>query len=866
MRMKYFIAIALVLLLILTSGYFSLRISNTAGGSPIQHVVLIMMENKNYSQIIGNYGAAPYLNSLAGKYALLTNYYATAHPSLPNYLSITGGSNFGITSDCLPSTTCITSRSSIFSLLMSHNLSWKIYAQTMPSNCFLSSSNNYSVYHNPAVYYSSIRTACGKYDVPMGSFASGSGNNLYNDAKDGTLANFSMIIPNLCYDMHNLSCTISKGDDFLSELVPILQSGPQNASTIIIITWDEALETDTSNGGGHVPAIIVGPPNLVNYGSFDTFYNHYSTLATIEDIFNLGNLGENDANAVPMSAIIPSLTSQSSTTTTTSVATTTTSSITTTDLTSSGTSNLAIDGYANCRSDGPSCTVTLTTSNSNNLIIAVTSQGSSVAADTPFAPGLVFINRIDYTANTHAIEESYAIAQNPLSSVPVTCSDSGGFNTECIVFGISGVNTSIPFDPNSGLPATNSGTSDTASASISTSNSNDMLLEYVVMTGSSTILPPPGFTSLGPVQNGGPTSGGAESISTTLTNEQLTAKLGDSQPWAMIADAVEASNVIPTTTYSSSTTSLNSSLSLTNSTSAATSSTTIATNSTSSASSTTTTISTSSSFNPFGIDGYGTCRSNGPSCSVTLKTIYANDVIIAITTQGGATPANTPTAPDLKFANRIDYITKSHAIEESYAIAYNSLVSETIICSVSGSGFNTECIVFGISGANINSPFDSNNSLPAFNFGNGNSASVTISTSNANDMVLGYVVATGNIILSQASGFSIIGIPQSGQPTTAGEYEISSSTISENVVTYQLGDYQPWAMIADAITKAPSQPTVVASLPSASSISAALMSAFSILTGLILFLHFSFPQQICSSNKMKQWSMLSRTRYPRVIH
>ena len=67
----------------------------------LDHVFLIMMENHGYSQIIDN-PSAPYINYLARTDNLATNYYAIAHPSLNNYLEITGGSNFGVQSDNAP--------------------------------------------------------------------------------------------------------------------------------------------------------------------------------------------------------------------------------------------------------------------------------------------------------------------------------------------------------------------------------------------------------------------------------------------------------------------------------------------------------------------------------------------------------------------------------------------------------------------------------------------------------------------------------------------------------------------------------------------------------------------------------------------
>jgi len=64
------------------------------------HVVVVVMENTSASSIIGNTSQAAYINSLAGSNAYSTNNFAITHPSLPNYLALTGASTFGITSDC----------------------------------------------------------------------------------------------------------------------------------------------------------------------------------------------------------------------------------------------------------------------------------------------------------------------------------------------------------------------------------------------------------------------------------------------------------------------------------------------------------------------------------------------------------------------------------------------------------------------------------------------------------------------------------------------------------------------------------------------------------------------------------------------
>jgi len=75
---------------------------NVPAGVPhLDHVFLIMMENHAYAQIVGN-PDSPFTNAYMKSVNAATNYFAVAHPSLTNYLEITGGSNFGILNDNSP--------------------------------------------------------------------------------------------------------------------------------------------------------------------------------------------------------------------------------------------------------------------------------------------------------------------------------------------------------------------------------------------------------------------------------------------------------------------------------------------------------------------------------------------------------------------------------------------------------------------------------------------------------------------------------------------------------------------------------------------------------------------------------------------
>jgi len=71
------------------------------GIAPLDHVVIIMMENHGYAEVTGNPNM-PFLNAFAKKSASASNYYAVAHPSLTNYLEVVGGSNFGVLNDHSP--------------------------------------------------------------------------------------------------------------------------------------------------------------------------------------------------------------------------------------------------------------------------------------------------------------------------------------------------------------------------------------------------------------------------------------------------------------------------------------------------------------------------------------------------------------------------------------------------------------------------------------------------------------------------------------------------------------------------------------------------------------------------------------------
>lgn len=265
--------------------YYNHKNSPTAHVPKLDHVVLIVMENHSLNGIIGSQ-SAPYLNELADKYALAENYYSTAHPSLPNYIQLTSGTNAGISSDCSPPRPgCQADVKNIADLIEAAGRNWKEYAQGMPEACATTNHGRYAVKHNPFVYYPDISNnaaRCRSHVVPLSQLA--------DDLSANNLPDYSFITPDMCNDMHD--CLVPTGDQWLSGIVPeIINSTAFSKNSLLVITWDEG--AGLSN---HIPTILAGSAIKRSYVS-KKYYSHYSLLRTIEKSWGLPALTANDRSA-----------------------------------------------------------------------------------------------------------------------------------------------------------------------------------------------------------------------------------------------------------------------------------------------------------------------------------------------------------------------------------------------------------------------------------------------------------------------------------------------------------------------------------------------------------------------------------------
>jgi len=249
---------------------------------------VILMENKEAGDVLGS-SSAPYLNRLAHTYTTATGYYGIAHPSLPNYLALIGGSTFGINSDC---TGCHVSATNLVDQLSAAGVSWRAYMDGLPRPCSSAgSSAQYAKKHDPFMYFDDVRRSAARCAnvVP--------GSQLTSDLRTG-LPSFVWITPGLCNDTHD--CGVRTGDRYLSRLVPkvLPRLGPRGA---LFVLWDEG----TSNRGccrlahgGHIPAVLAGPSARRKF-TLRTPVDHYSMLRAIEDAFGASHLRGAGSSSTP---------------------------------------------------------------------------------------------------------------------------------------------------------------------------------------------------------------------------------------------------------------------------------------------------------------------------------------------------------------------------------------------------------------------------------------------------------------------------------------------------------------------------------------------------------------------------------------
>lgn len=248
-----------------------------------QHVVLVMEENQLYNTVVGNTAAWPHLNTLMKAGALANNYYANAHPSIPNYFMLTTGQT--VTFD--DTSTKVWDVDSIARRMLSAKVSFKVYAEGIKQGYVGGNTGLYVIRHDPFAMLSDVASnpqVANQVIQPFSQFTT--------DAANKTLPAFSFVVPDLNDDAHN--GTPMAADNWLQSNVigplaanPAFQAGGDG---LLIVLFDESIGVDILNGGGHVACVMWGP--IVKSGYAQTsqnVYQHQNMLRTVMDVLSLSN-------------------------------------------------------------------------------------------------------------------------------------------------------------------------------------------------------------------------------------------------------------------------------------------------------------------------------------------------------------------------------------------------------------------------------------------------------------------------------------------------------------------------------------------------------------------------------------------------
>ena len=290
--------------------------SGSGGGSHVETIFLILMENHNWSDIMGS-SSAPNINALLTdpQASWCTNYHdnpANQHPSEPNYIWLEAGTNalsdHTFSTDSDPSKANSSAAPHLGSQLAAKGVSFKDYAEDIDgTTCPIVSSGNYAAKHVPFVFFQDIvgnppsatNTTCMQHVVPYTQLAT--------DLTAGTVAKYNFISPNLCDDMHN-ACAgteIGNGDTWLKPQIDMIRaSSAYKNNGAIFITWDES---EAPTVGGPIGMIVLSPlAKGKGYQSAVKYY-HSSMVRTVEDVFGLTPLLNDAANQPNLSDLFTSL-------------------------------------------------------------------------------------------------------------------------------------------------------------------------------------------------------------------------------------------------------------------------------------------------------------------------------------------------------------------------------------------------------------------------------------------------------------------------------------------------------------------------------------------------------------------------------
>jgi acid phosphatase len=256
------------------------------------HVVLVIEENHTFAEVYPH--GMPWLSAQGNSYGFTANYHADVPGSALDYFWLSSGSGesaFGCQGWGCPMP--ITS-DNIFRELNNAGLSWKVYADSLPSVGYMGGDvGAYLERHNPAKWYSDVisNAAQQKKMVPFTQFAA--------DLAANQLPNYSVIIPDANHDAHN--GTLTQADTWLQANVAPLLNQPYfqpGGDGLLLVTFDEC-----DGAVGACPELVftalIGPKVKRGFQSLIP-YKHENALRTMLEALGVTVHPGASKTAVPM--------------------------------------------------------------------------------------------------------------------------------------------------------------------------------------------------------------------------------------------------------------------------------------------------------------------------------------------------------------------------------------------------------------------------------------------------------------------------------------------------------------------------------------------------------------------------------------
>jgi phosphatidylinositol-3-phosphatase len=277
-----------------------------AAGLPVyDHVVIVVEENKDYEQIIGNQKAS-YINDVLRKEgANLTKCYAEEHHSEGNYFWLFSGSNqrVGFT-DNIPSHDLTTGN--LGEGLIHAGRSFKGYSEGLPEiGSLVEEKGLYARKHVPWVSFSNL---------PRGKTVDDSSNLRFPQdfpSDYNSLPTVSFVIPNLVDDMHNgsISSGVAAGDRWLRQHIDGYYKWAKQHNSLLILTFDENSQFTFSGGvtdpgdkdprkANHIVTIFAGARIKPGDYEEEKGVTHVNVLRTLEAMYKLNRSGSQQFHAL----------------------------------------------------------------------------------------------------------------------------------------------------------------------------------------------------------------------------------------------------------------------------------------------------------------------------------------------------------------------------------------------------------------------------------------------------------------------------------------------------------------------------------------------------------------------------------------